>query len=120
MSVREMTRRRFRLTMIHLLVPAVDPLLAVTLHEHLHRQLVVEYLHQIGIVTTANPLANAGPVVVNLAVVEALWAGDGRREPDLLVGWLLVDDVREAIVEVQCDDSGLHGMRLVMLGKEVR
>lgn len=120
MSVRLMTRRHFRLTMIYLLVPPIDPLLAVTLHKHLHRQLVVKYLHQIAIVTTADPLADAGPVVVDLAVVEALWAGDGRGEPDLLVGWLLVDDVRESIIEVQCDDSGLHRLLLVMLGKEAQ
>lgn len=101
-----------------LFILAVNPLLALTLHKHLRRQLVVKYLHQIGVVAAANPLADADPVVVNLAIIEAFGPGDGRGEPNLLVRWLLVDDVRVSIVEGHFDNSRLHGMLLVMFGKE--
>jgi len=81
---------------------------------------VIKYLHQIGVIAATDPLADADSVVVDLAVVEAFGPGDGRGEPNLLVRWLLVDDVRKSIGEGHFDDSGLHGMPLVMFGKQGR
>lgn len=72
-----------------------------------HKQLVDG-----GAVAQVDPVADGGVLFLGLAlavdnVVVALGAGDGRREPDLLVGGLFVDDVGANVGEGYVQDAGL-------------
>lgn len=39
--------------------------------------------------------------------VETLWSGDWGAEPDLLVWWLLVDDIGAGLWNLEVKDAGL-------------
>ena len=88
----------FTITRTHPLA-SINYLLTLTLTNQLHSQLVAQDIRQATAITEVDPFA--------AAVVEALGARDGAREPELLIGGLLVDDVAADIGDVDLDNAGL-------------
>lgn len=63
-------------------------------------------------VSGVDPVADGGALLLVLALtkdapVVALGTRDGRRQPDLLVWGLLVDDVRALVGPADGEDAGL-------------
>jgi hypothetical protein len=74
-------------------------------------KLVTKYTAQRRSVSSVNPLSDRRVRLLILSIsddspVEALGTGLGRREPDLLVGGLLVDDICVGS-EADCHDTSL-------------
>lgn len=77
-------------------------------------ELLEEELAEGGAVADVYPVADGGVLLLALAlarddVVVALGAGYGARQPDLLVGGLLVDHVGADVREDEGEDAGLVG-----------
>lgn len=75
-------------------------------------ELLEEELAEGGAVADVDPVAGGGVLLLALAlarddVVVALGAGQGARQPDLLVGGLLVDHVGADVREDEGEDAGL-------------
>lgn len=80
-------------------------------------ELLEEELAEGGAVADVDPVADGGVLLLALAlarddVVVALGAGYGARQPDLLVGGLLVDHVGADVREDEGEDAGLVGWAL--------
>lgn len=84
-------------------------------HAELNTQLFAEQVGQRAIVAQVQPLAHSRVLLLVLPVthndvVIALGTRLGRRQPDLLVGWLLVDDVGANLgPKANVEDAGLVG-----------
>lgn len=81
-------------------------------------ELLEEELAQGGAVADVDPVADGGVLLLALAlarddVVVALGPGYGARQPDLLVGGLLVDHVGADVREDEGEDAGLVGVAFV-------
>lgn len=82
-------------------------------------ELLEEELAEGGAVADVDPVADGGVLLLALAlarddVVVALGAGYGARQPDLLVGGLLVDHVGADVREDEGEDAGLVGWALLL------
>lgn len=82
-------------------------------NRHINAQLLPNQPRERAAIPKVDPISNAaiGLLVHRLALddpVEALGAGDGRRQPDLLVGRLLVQDVGADATLVDSEDAGLE------------
>lgn len=80
-------------------------------------ELLEEELAEGGAVADVDPVADGGVLLLALAlarddVVVALGAGYGARQPDLLVGGLLVDHVGADVREDEGEDARLVGWAL--------
>lgn len=102
---------------------AVDPLARVLPAEgkgEVDVELLEEELAEGGAVADVDPVADGGVLLLALAlarddVVVALGPGYGARQPDLLVGGLLVDHVGADVREDEGEDAGLVGSCVRML-----
>lgn len=90
-------------------------------------ELLEEELAEGGAVADVDPVADGGVLLLALAlarddVVVALGAGYGARQPDLLVGGLLVDHVGAEVREDEGEDAGrvLNLDGLVLVGKSLQ
>lgn len=83
-------------------------------------ELLEEELAEGGAVADVDPVADGGVLLLALAlarddVVVALGPGYGARQPDLLVGGLLVDHVGADVREDEGEDAGLVGVGCVRM-----
>jgi len=88
-------------------------------HREFYSQFLVKKLIDGGAIPNVDPVAARSILLVRLRVAEddivvALGARSGRGEPDLLVRWLLVDDIGARGATVQRDDAGLGGCHLLV------
>lgn len=86
-------------------------------HGEVDVELLEEELAEGGAVADVDPVADGRVLLLALAlarddVVVALGAGYGARQPDLLVGGLLVDHVGADVREDEGEDAGLVGFGL--------
>ena len=82
-------------------------------HAKVHPKFLQEQLVQRGLVSRVYPIARGRAFLLALGVavhnpIVSLGAGDGRREPDLLVWGLLVDYVGAGIGEGDGEDTSLE------------